>query len=129
MTCTVCGIIHYEIFKNNYIDFYENMYKIRKKVSLYKKIPYSECINRYSTQKHIRNIKRYYKPCKTFNLISTILHVVNKDRKKIISIKFIIHKLFEKWNLNLNVPITKSKKTLNDNYEKYWNQICLLIEL
>ena len=30
MICTVCGIIHYEMFKNNYIDFYENMYKIRK---------------------------------------------------------------------------------------------------
>ena len=31
MICTVCGIIHGEIYKNNYIDFYENMYKIRKK--------------------------------------------------------------------------------------------------
>ena len=36
--------------------------------------------------------------CKAFDLISTVLHIVNKDRKRIISIKFIIHKLFEKWN-------------------------------
>ena len=65
MICTVCGIIHYEILKNDSIDFYENVYKIRKKISLYQKIPYSECINRYRTQKQITNIniKRYYQPC------------------------------------------------------------------
>ena len=66
--------------------------------------------------------------CKTFDLISTVLHIVNKDRKRIISIKFIIHKLFEKWNLKFVIPITKSKKTLNI-YEEYWSQVCLLIEL
>ena len=114
MICTVCGIL-----KNNDIDFYENMYKIIKK-SVY--------IGKY----HIRNVLTdialknilaisrdiINNVCKTFDLISTVLHIVNKDRKRIISITFIIHKLFEKWNLNLNVPITKSKKTLND-YEKY----------
>ena len=66
--------------------------------------------------------------CKTFDEINTVLPQVNNDRKRIVSIKFIIHKLFEKWNFNFNVPITKSKKTLHD-YQKYWNQLCLLIEL
>ena len=36
MICTNCGKIYYEFYKNNYIDFYENMYKIRKK-SIYKR--------------------------------------------------------------------------------------------
>ena len=49
--------------------------------------------------------------CKTFDLINMVLPQVNKDRKRIISIKFIIHKLFEKWNFNFNVQLTKSKKT------------------
>ena len=31
MICIICGKIYYEFYKNNYIDFYENMYKIRKK--------------------------------------------------------------------------------------------------
>ena len=51
---------------------------------------------------------------KIFHLINTVLPQVNKDRKRIISIKFIIHKLFENWNLKFVIPVTKSKKT-------YWN--------
>ena len=39
MICIICGQIYYEIYQNNFIDFYENMYKIRKK-SVCKKIPY-----------------------------------------------------------------------------------------
>ena len=66
--------------------------------------------------------------CKTFDLINTALHKVNKDRKIIISIKFIIHKLFKMWNLPHVILITKSKKTLH-NYEKYRNDICKLLDV
>ena len=66
--------------------------------------------------------------CKTFDLKNTVLPQGNKDRRRKISIKFIIHKLFEKWKLKFDIPITKSKKTLPD-YEKYWKQVCLLTEL
>ena len=31
MTCQNCGTVDHFIYKNDYIDFYENMYKIRKK--------------------------------------------------------------------------------------------------
>ena len=115
--------------KHNYIDFYENMYKIRKKSVFIRKYHIRNVLTDIAL-KNVLGISRdiINRVFKTFDLISTVLHIVNKDRKRIISIKFIIHKLFEKWNLNFNVPITKSKKTLND-YEKYWNQICLLIEL
>ena len=31
MTCQNCATVDHFIYKNDYIDFYENMYKIRKK--------------------------------------------------------------------------------------------------
>ena len=43
MTCQNCGLVDHVIFKNYYKDFYENMYKIRKK---------SVHIRQY----HIRNV-------------------------------------------------------------------------
>ena len=127
--CKICGKIYYEFFKNNYIDSYENMYKIRKK-SIY--------IRKYHIQNLLSDIKlknklsisRYTinRVCQIFDLINMVLPQVNKDRRRIISIKFIIHKLFEKWNLKFDIPITKSKKTLH-NYIKYWDKLCLLIEV
>ena len=129
MTCQNCGLVDHVIFKKDYIDFYENMYKIRKKSVYIRK----NHVNNVLTDIDLKNkfaisIDIIKLVCKAFDLVSTVLHILNKDRKRIISIQFIIHKVFEKWNLNFNVPITKSKKTLH-NYEKYWNHLCLLIEL
>ena len=53
--------------------------------------------------------------CKTIDLINKVLPQVDKDRKRIISIKFIIHKLF-----------VTSNRTLK-YYEEYWNNIESLI--
>ena len=43
MTCIPFGLCHHHVYKNDYIDFYENMYKIRKR-SIY--------IRKY----HIKNV-------------------------------------------------------------------------
>ena len=104
------------------------MYKIRKK-SIY--------IRKY----HIINVPdemslSYEKPISSFvfnnvlkilDKINNVLPEINQKRKRLISIKYKINKLLNHWNLKFDVPITKSKKTLHD-YEKYWNQLCLLIE-
>ena len=99
MTCVRCGLCHHHVYKNDYIDFYENMYKIRKESIYIRKYHIknvlldTELKNRSVISRDIIN-----RVCKTFDLISAALHIVNKDRKRIILIKFIIHKLFEKWN-------------------------------
>ena len=66
--------------------------------------------------------------CQIFDKINDVWPQINQKRKRLISIEYIINKLFNHWNLKFVIPITKSKKTLHD-YEKYWNQLCLLIEL
>ena len=59
-TCQNCGLVDHVIFKDDYINFYENMYKIRKK-SVYIRKYYIR--NVLTFFKQITNIKRYYKPC------------------------------------------------------------------
>ena len=113
MICIICGKIYYEFYKNKYIDFYENMYKIRKK-SIY--------IGKYHIQNVLSDIELKNKlpisrdiinrVCKTFDQINKVSPQVNKDRRRIISIKYIINKLFNHWNLKFDIPITKSKKWL-----------------
>ena len=87
------------------------MYKIRKK-SIYTRkyhvknvLTNIELKNELGISKDIIN-----RVCKKFDLISTVLHIVTKDRKRIISMKFIIHKLFKMWNLPHVFDITKSKR-------------------
>ena len=63
-----------------------------------------------------------------FDKMNKILPQINGKRKRIISVKYIIHRLFLKWGIDFEIKIIKSEKTLND-YEKYWNQLCLLIEI
>ena len=97
------------------------MYKIRK-TSFY--------IRKYHVQNVLSDIENKNQlpisraiinlVCKIFDLINTVLPQVNQDRKRIISIKFVIHKLFVMWK------ISKSNKTIK-YYEEYWNTIKLLI--
>ena len=129
MTCQNCGLVDHVIYKNDYIDFYENMYKMRKKSTYTRKYHVKNVLTDIELKNEL-GISRdiINRVCKKFDLISMVLHIVNKDRRRIISMKFIIHKLFKMWNLPYVIDITKSKKTL-ESYEKYWNQLCLLIEL
>ena len=51
MICIICGKIYYEFYKNNYIDFYENMYKIRKKSIYIRNTIFRMYYQIYRTQK------------------------------------------------------------------------------
>ena len=124
-----CSQIGNELFKTNYIDFYQNMYKIGKKSIYIRKYHIINVLNVISLKNNkpipYQTINRV---CQIFDKINNVWPQINQKRKRLISIEYIINKLFNHWNLKFVVPITKSKKTLHD-YEKYWNQLCLLIEL
>ena len=65
--------------------------------------------------------------CRVFNEIEKILPQVNGNRKRMISLKYILRQVFEMLGLPYKkIQITKSKRTLA-SYEQYWNQIILLI--
>ena len=62
-----------------------------------------------------------------FDVIGTILPQVNKERKRMINLKFIIKKVLEMLGLpHDKIKISRSKKTLT-TYQEYWDNILLLV--
>ena len=55
---------------------------------------------------------------KIFDLIDTVISKINDNRKRLISIKYILKMIFEMMRLPYNIPVTKSKKTLK-YYKKF----------
>ena len=95
-TCVNCGSVIGYIFVDNYINFYDNLYKIRKKSIYCRKYHIENVINSISFDNNIEltnsQIDKIYK---IFIEINNIQNKINDGRKRMINIKFIINKLFE----------------------------------
>ena len=62
-----------------------------------------------------------------FSEIGDILPQINGERKRMISLNFILRQVSRMMGLPFNkIPICKMKKTLA-SYQQYWTQIILLI--
>ena len=59
---------------------------------------------------------------KIFDKINKILPQINEQRKRIISVKYTIHRLFIEWGIDFEIKVTKSNKSLCF-YDQYWNKI------
>ena len=126
--CKNCGLVQYYNYHIDYIDFNENKYKIRKKSVYIRKYHINSVLNSISSENHIQltfnQKKRIYK---IFVEIGGVLEKVNNDRKRMISVKFIIKKLFMMLKLPYkDIQVTKTKKTL-EYYEEFWADVELLI--
>ena len=122
--CQSCGSVYgYDIVKE-YVDFYESRHRIRSKSIYHRK---------YHIQNILINLRQKYeieisyiqqqKVERIFDEVGKIDHLVYEKRKRMISINFILRKLFLSMNKPFDmIPITKSKKTLKIYYE-FWNKI------
>ena len=116
-----------EMQKNNYIDFYKSRYKIRRK-SVYHRKYHIQNVLIYLRQKF--DIEMSYveqqKIERIFNEISEVNDLVYDKRKRMISVNYILRKLFSSMNKPFDItPMTKSKKTLKI-YHEFWNKILSL---
>ena len=128
--CLNCGAVHGYNYENvnEYINFYDNLHKIHKKSVYHRKYHIENVLNSICYRNRVElTHNRRYQIYKVFVEIDTILHLVNKTRKRMISINFILSKIFKMMGLPYNkIPISKSKKTLAF-YDKYWASIMSLI--
>ena len=121
--CLNCGIVHGYEYAIEYLDFYENMYKIRRK-SIYQRKYHIEtvmnniCFKNRIDLTHDQSDRIY----RVFAEISDIIPTVNGRRKRLISTKYIICRLFELLGIQISIEISKSQKTM-DFYYRYWNEI------
>ena len=101
--CRSCGSVHSYDFAIENIDFYENMYKIRRKSVYHRKYYIEKVVMDISRKNKIDRI------LKMFNEIEKILSQINGKRKRMISINYILKQLFKKPGIKHTfIQITKS---------------------
>ena len=73
------------------------------------------------------SVEQRNKILRIFFEIGEILNQINGERKRMISLNFILIQVLRMMGLPFNkIPISKSKNTLA-SYQQYWTQIILLI--
>ena len=124
--CLNCGSVHSYDYANEFVNFYENMHKIRRKSVYHRKYHIENVLNSICYKVELTHNQRdlIYK---VFDEIGTIIHLVNKNRKRMISTKFIMRKILEMMGLKCdNIPVSRSRRTIAF-YNKYWASIVSLI--
>ncbi len=109
------------------IIFYENMYRIRRKSVYHRKYHIDNVFNSicYENRAELSNDQRD-RIHKVFAEINSALPSVNKNRKRMISTKYIIRQFFVLLGLPFDfIKVSKSKKTL-EFYNRYWAKISQL---
>ena len=126
--CLSCGSVHSCHYANEYIDFYDNMYKIHRKSVYHRKYHIENVLNSicYMNKVELTHNERD-RIYRVFVEIGEIIHLVNGNRKRMISTKFIMRKILEMMGLPYdNIQSTKSRKT-SAFYDQYWSKIMSLI--
>ena len=118
LVCINCGQVHDYLTADEYVDFYENRHKGRKR-SVYHRKYIINVMNDIAQKNNIQI--GYY-------MIDQNSLEVNIGRKRMNGVNFILKQLFDILGIEYKfIPRTKSKKTLN-YYSQWWAQIYDLIK-
>ena len=128
IVCKNCGIVQGYKKAKEFINFYENLYRIRRKSVYHRKYHLNKILMDISTKHKITfSVEQKNKIMRIFSEIGEILPQINGERKRMISLNFILIQVLKMMSLPFDkIPISKSKRTLN-SYQQYWTQIILLI--
>ena len=126
--CVNCGLVHSCDDAAGYIDFYENIHRIHRKSVYHRKYHIENVLNSICCEKRVELTHDQRDCiCKVFVEIGKILDEVNGTRKRMISVNFIMRRIFKMMGIPYKkIPISKSKKTLTF-YDQYWASIMSLI--
>lgn len=109
---------------SEFVDFSENMYRIRNKSVYHSKYHILNVMNNIA-QKNRMQIGYYNreKILRIFKLIDQVASEVDTHRKRMASIEFILKQLFDILGIKYKfIPLTKSKKTLN-YFNLWWKRV------
>ena len=126
---SACGTVQGYAVAKEYIDFYENRHKFKRKSYYHRKYHINNTILDIK-QKYNIEIS-YHQKCKIDRVFIEIGRIIineaNIKRKRMISINFILRQVLSMLKIPFeDIPISKSKKTLAF-YDKYWANIMSLI--
>ena len=109
LVCKSCGIVKGYNFVEEYVDFYKYRHRLRRKSVYHREYHINNTILDI-TQKYNIEISYHqkHKIDRVFREIGKIINEVNGNRKRMISINFILRKLLMIMNLPFdNIPISK----------------------
>ena len=126
--CSSCGIVQGFEPAREYVDFYDNRHRIRRKSIYHRKYHVNNILMRISMNHNIEiSVEQKTKIMRIFNEIGEIIPKMASERKRMISFNFILRQVLRMMGLPYDViPISKTKKTLA-SYQQYWDRIILLI--
>ena len=128
IVCRSCGVVQGYKTAREYVDFYENRYRMRRKSVYHRKYHINNILMDISTKHNITfSVEQKNKIMRIFSEIGKILPQIDGERKRMISLNFILRQVSRMMGLTFNkIPISESKKTLAF-FQQYWTQIMLLI--
>lgn len=119
--CTNCGLYYGYDYINEFIDFYENMYKIRRKSVYHRKYHIDNTLFKFRLTRTERdNFDKFMKK------VEQSYNQINNCKKGMIKLDYIYYKIFQLMELPNKqqiCKIVKSKSVLN-RYKVIWKQIC-----
>ena len=127
IVCRNCGIVQgYEPVRE-FIDFYENRNKLRRKSVYHRKYHIIKIILDMKLRISYNNREKIFK---IFNKIEKLAPQIDPKRKRLISVNFLLKQIIKTYFPDIkhkNIKITQSAKTLQ-YYRDYWDKIMNLIE-
>ena len=128
IVCRSCGVVQGYKTAREYVNFYENIHRMKRRSVYHRKYHLNNILMDISTKHNITfSVEQKNKIMRIFSEIGKILPQINDERKKMISLNFILIQALRMMGLPFNkIPISKSKNTLA-SYQQYWTQIILLI--
>ena len=128
LTCIYCGQVVGEDFKTGYINFHANLFKIYKKTVYNRKYHLSHTLDQIILKNKVEiSCSTNFKIHKIFVEINKILQQINGKRKRIISLKYLLHRILQLMKIDSSqIELTKSKKTMK-LYNVYWDKIMDII--
>ena len=107
--CWSCGIVQGYDSSTEYIDFYESKDRIRRKSVYHRKYHINNVLTDLSSKYRITfSVEQKNKIMRIFSVIGKIFPQINGERKRMISINFILRKVLKMMGLPFNkIPISK----------------------
>ena len=131
LVCKNCGQVHDDLTADEFVDFYENRYRIKRKSVYNRKYHITNVMDNIAQINGIQ-LGHYKREniLTIFKLIDNVTPQVNNfERKRLISINFIIKQLFDILGIEYkNILLTRIKNTLK-YYENWWERVYSLIKV
>ena len=128
LVCKNCGQVHDYLRADEFVDFYENRHRIRKKSVDHRKY----ILNVMNDIAQKNNIQIGYcnreRILRIFAFIDHVAKRIDTDRKRMVCIKFILKQLFDILGIEHKfIPLTQSKNTLI-YYSQWWKRVNALMK-